>query len=32
MKTWKVEKAAGGISLAETKIKSGIFQGDAQSP
>ena len=32
MKTWKVELAAGGRSLAETKVQSGIFQGDAVSP
>ena len=31
MKTWRVE-LTGGRSLAETKIRSGIFQGDAQSP
>ena len=32
MKTWKVELTAGGISLAETKIQRGIFQGDTLSP
>ena len=32
MKVWKVELTAGGRSLAETKIQSGIFQGDALSP
>ena len=32
MKTWRVKLTAGGISLAETKIKRGIFQGDAISP
>ena len=31
METWKV-KLKGGRSLAETKIQSGIFQGDALSP
>ena len=31
MKTWGVELTAGRISLAETKIQRGIFQGDAQS-
>ena len=31
-KTGKVELAAGGKSLAETKIQRGIFQGDALSP
>ena len=31
MKTWRVELAAGGRSLAETKIQRGIFQGDALS-
>ena len=30
--TWRVELIAGGRSLAETKIKKGIFQGDAQPP
>ena len=29
MKTWRVRLTAGGRSLAETKIQSGIFQGDA---
>ena len=32
MKTWRVELTPGERSLAETKIKSGIFQGDALSP
>ena len=32
MKNWRVELTAGGKSLAETKIQSGIFQGDALSP
>ena len=32
MKTWKVKLTAGGRSFAETKIQSGIFQGDALSP
>ena len=32
MKTWRVELAAGGRSLAETKFQRGIFQGDALSP
>ena len=32
MQTWRVELAAGGRSLAETKIQRGIFQGDALSP
>ena len=32
MKTWRVELTAGGRSLAEAKIQTGIFQGDAQSP
>ena len=32
MKTWRVELAAGGRSLAEAKIQRGIFQGDALSP
>ena len=32
MKTWRVELAAGGRSLAEVKIQRGIFQGDALSP
>ena len=31
MKNWRVELTAGGKSLAETKIKRGIFQGDARS-
>ena len=32
MKTWRVERTAGGRSIAETKIQRGIFQGDALSP
>ena len=32
MKTWRTELTAGGKRLAETKIKRGIFQGDALSP
>ena len=32
MKTWRVELTAGGRKLAEAKIQSGIFQGDALSP
>ena len=32
MQTWRVELTAGGGSLAETKIKRGIFLGDALSP
>ena len=32
MQTWRVELAAGGRSLAETKIQRGIFRGDALSP
>ena len=32
IQTWRVELTAGGRSLAETKIKRGIFQGDALSP
>ena len=32
MKTWRVELAAGGRRLAETKTQRGIFQGDALSP
>ena len=32
MKTWGVELTAGGRSLTEAKIESGIFQGDALSP
>ena len=32
MKTWRVEMTARGRSLAEAKIKRGIFQGDALSP
>ena len=32
MKTWEVELTARERRLAETKIQSGIFQGDAQSP
>ena len=31
MQTWRVELTAGGRSSAETKIQSGIFQGDALS-
>ena len=31
MKTWRVDLTAGGRSIAETKIQSGIFQGDALS-
>ena len=31
MKTWRMELTAGGRSIAETKIKRGIFQGDALS-
>ena len=31
MKTWRVELAAGGRSIAETKIQRGVFQGDALS-
>ena len=31
-KTWRVELTARGRSLAEAKIKRGIFQGDALSP
>ena len=31
-KTWRVEMTAGGRSLDKTKIQSGVFQGDAQSP
>ena len=31
MKNWRVEFAAGGKSLGETKIQRGIFQGDALS-
>ena len=31
MKTWRVELTAGGKSLAETKIKRGIFQRDTLS-
>ena len=29
MKIWSVELTAGGRSLAEIKIQSGIFEGDA---
>ena len=32
MKSWRVELTAGGRRLAEAKIQSGIFQGDALSP
>ena len=32
MKTWRAELTAGGRSLAEAKIRRGIFQGDALSP
>ena len=32
MKTWIVELIAGGRSLAQANIQSGIFQGDALSP
>ena len=32
MKTWRVELTAEGKSLAETKIQTGIFQGDTLSP
>ena len=32
MKTWRVELTVGGRSLAEAKIKRGIFQGDSISP
>ena len=32
MQTWRVELTAGGKSLSETKIQTGIYQGDAQSP
>ena len=32
MKTWRVELATGGRSLAEAKIQRGIFQGNALSP
>ena len=32
VKTWRVELKAGGRRLAEAKIQSGIFQGDARSP
>ena len=31
MKTWMVELAGGGKSLAEVNIQRGIFQGDALS-
>ena len=30
--TWRVELTAGGKSLAEVKIQTGIFLGDALSP
>ena len=32
MKTWRVKFTVGGKSLAETKTRRGIFQGDALSP
>ena len=32
MKTWRAELTARGRTLAEAKIQSGIFQGDALSP
>ena len=32
LQTWILELTAGGISLAETKIQRGIFQGDVLSP
>ena len=32
MKTCRLELTAGGISLDETKIQRGMFQGDALSP
>ena len=32
MKTWRVELTAGRRRIAETKIKRGIFHGDALSP
>ena len=32
METWRVELTARGRSLAEAKIQSSIFQGDALSP
>ena len=32
MKTWRVELTAEGRSIADTKIKRGIFQRDALSP
>ena len=32
MKTWRVKLTAGGRSLAEEKIQSGIFQGGTLSP
>ena len=32
MKTWKVERTAGGRSLAEANVQRGIFQGAAKSP
>ena len=32
MKTWRVELTAGGRKLAEAKIQTGVFQGDALSP
>ena len=31
MKNWSVELTAGGKSLAEVKMQSAIFQGDALS-
>ena len=32
MENWTVALTAGDKSLAEVKIKKGIFQGDALSP
>ena len=32
MQTWRVDLAAGGRSLAETKIQRGIFQGMHNHP
>ena len=32
MKTWRVERTAGGKRLAEVKTQRGIFQRDALSP
>ena len=31
-KNWKVELTAGGRGLPQTKMQTGIFQGDALSP